>query len=102
MFIRTTEARPFSITLATISGSGGVVIGGNGAQNNAFIDREEFFPYGETSFGSFGKKRYRFVGKEHDGDCGLSYFGARYFASHLVRWISTRESHRCRRQPKQL
>lgn len=52
------------------------------------ISREEYFPYGETSFGSFGRKRYRFGGKERDEESGLPYFGFRYYASHLARWIS--------------
>src|SRR5262249_25729299 len=37
-------------------GSSNVVIDNTGA----WIDREEYTPYGETSFGSFAKKRYRF------------------------------------------
>lgn len=53
-----------------------------------WINREEFFPYGETSFGSFAKKRYRYTGKECDEESGLYYHGARYFAPWLGRWIS--------------
>ena len=37
-------------------------------QKGAWINREEYTPYGETSFGSFSKKRYRFAGKERDGE----------------------------------
>src|SRR5262249_19978174 len=57
--------------------------------SGAFVDREEYTPYGETSFGSFAKKRYRFSGKERDEESGLAYFGARYHASWIARWTSS-------------
>jgi RHS repeat-associated protein len=53
-----------------------------------WINREEYLPYGETSFGSFAKKRYRYTGKERDEESGLYYHGARYLAPWLARWIS--------------
>ena len=53
-----------------------------------FIRREEYDPYGETSFGSFAKKRYRFTGKERDEESGLNYHGARYYACWSARWVS--------------
>jgi len=56
--------------------------------NGNLIDREEYSPYGETSFGSFARKRYRFAGKEKDEESSLYYYGARYFAPWLARWIS--------------
>ncbi len=52
------------------------------------VNREEFTPYGETSFGSFARKRYRFTGKERDEESGLSHHGARYYAPWLARWLS--------------
>jgi RHS repeat-associated protein len=52
------------------------------------VNREEHTPYGETSFGSFAKKRYRFTGKERDEESGLDYHGARYYAPWLGRWMS--------------
>jgi RHS repeat-associated protein len=58
-------------------------------QEGNWINREEYTPYGETSFGSFARKRYRFSGKESDEESGLYYFGARYFAPWLGRWINT-------------
>jgi RHS repeat-associated protein len=67
----------------------GVVIGGTDAAASSFLNREEFFPYGETSFGSFGKKRYRFTGKERDEESGLNYHGMRYYLAGVCRWIST-------------
>lgn len=65
-------------------GSSNVLIDTNGA----LINREEFTPYGETSFGSFAKKRYRFTSKERDEESGLYYHGARYYAPWLARWVS--------------
>ncbi len=61
-----------------------VVLDGGGA----FIRREEFYPYGGTSFGGFARKRYRFTGKERDEESGLGYHRARYYAPSLARWIS--------------
>ena len=56
--------------------------------DGTWINREEFFPYGETSFGSFGRKRYRFTAKERDEESGLEYHGARYYAGALARWLT--------------
>ncbi len=69
-------------------GSSHLVVGGEDADGQTFINREEYFPYGETSFGSFGRKRYRFTGKERDEESGLNYHGARYYAPWLARWTS--------------
>jgi RHS repeat-associated protein len=69
-------------------GSSHVVVGGDAAGGRDFINREEYFPYGETSFGSFGRKRYRYSGKERDEERGLYYYGARYLAPWICRWIS--------------
>jgi RHS repeat-associated protein len=66
-------------------GSSNLVIGDNGS----FINREEYYPYGETSFGGFGKKRYRFTGKERDEESGLNYHRMRYYSNVMCRWIST-------------
>ena len=74
--------------LADHLGSSSVVVGGDRATANSFINREEYFPFGETSFGSFGKKRYRYSGKERDEETALYYFGARYYESSCCRWIS--------------
>lgn len=53
-----------------------------------WINREEFFPFGETSFGSFVRKRFRYTGKEKDVESGLNYHGARYLSFSLARWIN--------------
>ncbi len=56
--------------------------------NGALINKEEYYPFGETSFGSYGLKRYRFCGKERDNESGLYYYGARYYAAWLYRFTS--------------
>lgn len=58
------------------------------SEDATWINREEYFPHGETSFGSFGRKRYRFTGKERDEESGLGYHGARYYAHACMRWVS--------------
>jgi RHS repeat-associated protein len=69
-------------------GGSNVVIGGDDAASNAFINREEYLPYGETSFGGFARKRYRHSGRERDSESGLYQMGARYYAPWLQRWAS--------------
>jgi RHS repeat-associated protein len=54
----------------------------------ALINREEFTPYGETSWGSFERKRYRFIGKEREEESALIYYPARYYAPWMLRWWS--------------
>lgn len=69
-------------------GSSNVVRGGVDASANGAIGREEYYPYGSTSFGAYAKKRYRYSGKEKDEESGLYYYGARYYAGLLGRWCS--------------
>ncbi len=58
------------------------------------ISYEEYFPYGGTSFIAgqnrveIGLKEYRYTGKERDDTTGLYYYGARYYAPWLGRWLS--------------
>ena len=75
---------PVQYHLGDHLGSRHVVVGDNGN----WINREEYFPYGETSFGSFARKRYRYTGKEKDAESGLYYYGARYYVSWMARWMS--------------
>jgi RHS repeat-associated protein len=56
--------------------------------NGAVIDKEEYYPFGDSSLRTFDKKRYRFTGKEKDSESGLYYFGARYYAAWTCRFIS--------------
>ena len=80
-------------------------------ESGSWINREEYLPYGETSFGSFARKRYRYTGKERDEESGLHHHGARYYAPWLGRWISTDPAgmvdgvnvyHYCRNNPMRL
>jgi RHS repeat-associated protein len=57
-------------------------------QTGTLTNREEYTPYGETSFGSYTRKRYRFTGQERDEESGLTYHDARYCCPWLARWIS--------------
>ncbi|MEV8369061.1 SpvB/TcaC N-terminal domain-containing protein [Microbacterium sp. NPDC064584] len=58
------------------------------------ISYEEYHPYGTTAYRSakpgvdLSLRRFRFSGKELDDETGLLYFGARYYAPWLGRWIS--------------
>ncbi|HMQ52011.1 MAG TPA: SpvB/TcaC N-terminal domain-containing protein [Anaerolineae bacterium] len=58
------------------------------------ISYEEYFPYGGTSIVTGEQERevklkdYRYCGKERDDSTGLYYFGARYYAPWLGRWLS--------------
>jgi RHS repeat-associated protein len=56
--------------------------------SGSLTHREEYFPFGETSFGSYTKKRYRFCGKERDEESGLYYYGARYYMPWQCRFVS--------------
>jgi len=56
--------------------SSNVVLDGTGT----LFNREEYRPFGESSFGSYQTKRYRFSGQERDEESSLSYHGARYYA----------------------
>ncbi|MBS1813673.1 MAG: hypothetical protein JSS87_02235 [Acidobacteria bacterium] len=53
------------------------------------IWRGEFAPFGqELSDPASTANRYKFTGKERDNESGLDYFGARYYASTVGRWMS--------------
>jgi RHS repeat-associated protein len=65
-------------------GSSSVMVDDTGT----LVNREEYYPFGDTSFGGFAKKRYRYTGKEKDEESGLYYYGARYYAPWTCRFIS--------------
>jgi RHS repeat-associated protein len=69
--------------LADHLGSSAIVVSADGG----WINREEYFPYGECSLGSYRRKRYRFTGMERDEESGLGYHGRRYYAPNCARWI---------------
>ncbi len=58
------------------------------------ISYEEYYPYGGTAVVAgdgqteVALKRYRYSGKERDDSTGLYYYGARYYAPWLGRWIN--------------
>jgi len=58
------------------------------------ISYEHYYPYGGTAIiagkdkTQVQQKRYRYTGKERDDSSGLYYYGARYLAPWLARWIS--------------
>ena len=54
----------------------------------SMLNKEEYYAFGETSFGSYAKKRYRFGGKERDEESGFYYYGARYYLAYLCRFLS--------------
>ena len=63
-------------------------------QEAQIITYEEYHPFGTTSYRS-GKteteaslKRYKYVGKERDEESGLYYYGARYYAAWICRFVS--------------
>lgn len=58
------------------------------AADSTPLNREEYLPYGESSFGSVALKRYRFTGQERDNESGLNYHSARYYSPWVARWTS--------------
>lgn len=58
------------------------------------ITYEEYFPYGGTaviagrSQREVNRKRYRYAGRERDATTHLYYYGARYYAPWMGRWLS--------------
>ena len=57
------------------------------------ITYEEFYPFGSSSYQAAASqteatKRYRYVGKELDNESGFYYYGARYYAPWIGRWIN--------------
>jgi RHS repeat-associated protein len=62
--------------------------------NAAIISYEEYHPFGTTSYRSgrtlteVSLKRYKYVGKEKDEETGLYYYGARYYAGWICRFVS--------------
>jgi RHS repeat-associated protein len=57
------------------------------------VSYEEYSPYGSSTYQAVRSqtetpKRYRYAGKERDEESGLYYYGARFYAPWLARWIS--------------
>ena len=62
--------------------------------DGSLISYEEYAPYGATVYAAgpslreVSLKQYRYSGKERDARSGLYYYGARYYAPWLGRWLS--------------
>jgi len=66
-------------------GTASLVADGNGTVESRF----ESDPYGvDVSDSNGDANHYKFTGKERDNESNLDYFGARYYASGLGRWMS--------------
>ena len=79
------------IELADHLGSNGIVID---KATGELVERTTYQAYGATEsdyrparWNSF-REDYRFTGKEEDVEVGRTYFGKRYYAAALGRWIS--------------
>ena len=63
-------------------------------ENAEIISYEEYHPFGTTSYRSgrseveVSLKRYKYVFKELDNETGLYYYGMRYYAPWIARFIS--------------
>ncbi|KAF5429684.1 hypothetical protein C5S39_08605, partial [Candidatus Methanophagaceae archaeon] len=63
-------------------------------ESGLIISYEEYYPFGSSSYHAtkngidVSLKRYRYTGKERDDETGLYYYGARYYASWMGRWIN--------------
>jgi len=71
-------------TLSDHLGSAGTRLDYQGSN----IDKEEYYPYGDSSLRTFGSKRYRYCGKEKDEESGLYYMAARYYCSSSAKFLS--------------
>jgi len=63
-------------------------------ENADIISYEEYYPFGSTSYRNginevdVSLKRYKYVMKELDNETGLYYYGMRYYASWICRFVS--------------
>ena len=79
------DQRPAELyTLEDHLGSATATVDGSGV----VVSREEYYPFGETSFGSYYKKLYRYCGRERDGESGFYYYGMRYYSPWICRFVS--------------
>jgi RHS repeat-associated protein len=59
--------------------------------NGAVVARYAYDPFGNTTLATGGKaqiNRYRFSSKEHHDRSGLVYYGYRWYAPELQRWVN--------------
>ncbi|GIJ51669.1 hypothetical protein Val02_85550 [Virgisporangium aliadipatigenens] len=78
------SAHPVTYQLGDHLSSVAATLSGDGT----LLAREEYLPYGETAFGSYRRKRYRYTATERDEESGFAYHDARYYAPWLGRWTA--------------
>lgn len=52
------------------------------------VSTDTFYPYGQEFYTPADNNHYKFTGKERDQESGIDYFGARYYASTMGRFLS--------------
>jgi len=52
------------------------------------LSSDTFYPFGQEQSPPVTTNHYKFTGKERDAESGNDYFGARYYASSMGRWMS--------------
>ena len=52
------------------------------------VSSDTFYPFGQEQNPTSDPNHYKFTGKERDSESGLDYFGARYYASNMGRFMS--------------
>jgi RHS repeat-associated protein len=63
-------------------------------ESGLIISFEEYHPFGTTSYRAgrsateVSQKRYKYCGKERDEETGLYYYGMRYYAGWICRFVS--------------
>ncbi len=52
------------------------------------VSMDIYYPFGQEQSAPADNNHYKFTGKERDSETGFDYFGARYYASGMGRWLS--------------
>ena len=52
------------------------------------VERHDYLPFGQEWPGDAGASKRKFGGKEHDGETGFDYFGARYLSAGIGRFTT--------------
>jgi RHS repeat-associated protein len=94
---RTVESTRYRYQLSNHLGSSVMEI--DETPEASIISYEEYYPYGDSAYiagkktngeiaQEVNEKRFRYSGKELDDETGLYYYGARYYAPWMGRWVS--------------
>jgi len=54
--------------------------------SGGLVETTKYFPFGETRAGG-AENKYLFNSKEYEADIGVYYYGARYYAPEVRRWV---------------